>query len=47
MAKKIGFDAYGESKDMPDPIQNALNSILDHMHKVDSELENIKKKNKD
>ena len=47
MAKKIGFDAYAESKDMPDPIQNALNSILDHMHKVDSELENIKKKNKD
>ena len=47
MAKKIGFDAYGESKDMPAPIKNALNSILDHMHKVDSELENIKKKNKD
>ena len=47
MAKKIGFDAYAESKDMPDPIQNALNSILDHMHKVDKELEEIKKKNKD
>ena len=47
MAKKIGFDAYAESKDMPDPIQNALNSILDHMHKVDSELEEIKKSGKD
>lgn len=50
MAKKIGFEAYAERKDMPDPIQNALDSILDHMHKTDEEmnelrrtLENIKK----
>ena len=47
MAKKIGFDAYAERKDMPDPIQNALDSILDHMHKVDEELEELKKKTKD
>ena len=44
MAKKIGFEAYAESKDMSDPIQNALDSILDHMHKVDIELEELKKK---
>jgi len=44
MAKKIGFTAYGESKDMPDPIQNALDSVLDHMHKTDLELEELKKK---
>ena len=44
MAKKIGFTAYGESKDMPDPIQNALESVLDHMHKTDLELEELKKK---
>ncbi len=44
MAKKIGFDAYAESKDMPDPIQNALDSILDHMHHVDKELQELKKK---
>ena len=44
MAKKIGFTAYAESKDMPDPIQNALDSILDHMHKTDQELEELKKK---
>ena len=44
MAKKIGFTAYGESKDMPDPIQNALDSVLDHMHKTDQELEELKKK---
>jgi serine O-acetyltransferase len=43
MAKKIGFEAYAESKDMSDPVQNALDSILDHMHKVESELEELKK----
>ena len=47
MAKKIGFTAYAESKDMPDPIQNALDSILDHMHKTDQELEELKKKLKE
>jgi serine O-acetyltransferase len=44
MAKKMGFDAYAERKDMPDPIQNALNTILDHLHKVDEDLELLKKK---
>jgi serine O-acetyltransferase len=47
MAKKIGFDAYAESKDMSDPVQNALDSILDHMHKVENELEELKKKKDD
>jgi len=44
MAKKIGFDAYAERKDMPDPIQNALDSMLDHMHSTDKEMEDLKKK---
>lgn len=44
MAKKIGFEAYAESKDMSDPIQNALDSILDHMQKVEKELDELKKK---
>lgn len=47
MAKKIGFDAYGASKDMPDPIQNALDSILDHLHKVDQKLEALGKNSED
>ena len=47
MAKKIGFDAYGASKDMPDPIQNALDTMLDHMHKVDAEMAELKKKLED
>ena len=44
MAKKIGFDAYGPTRDMPDPIQNAVDTLLDHMHKIDKELEELKSK---
>ena len=44
MARKIGFDAYGGSKDMPDPVQNAIDSLLDHMHKVDEEMEELKQR---
>lgn len=47
MAKKIGFDAYGTGKDMPDPVQNALDTMLDHMHKVDQEIEELRHKLKD
>ena len=47
MAKKIGFTAYGASSDMPDPIENAINSMLDHMHKVDEELEKLKQDKSD
>lgn len=43
MAKKIGFAAYGQSRDMPDPVENAIHTMLDHMHKVDEELEKLKK----
>ncbi len=44
MARKIGFDAYGGSQDMPDPVQNTIDALLDHMHKVDEEMEQLKKK---
>ena len=47
MAKRIGFDAYAERKDMPDPIQNALDAILDHLHQLDKELTELKNKIKD
>ncbi len=39
MAKKLGFDAYGATKDAPDPLVHAINSILDHLHGVDDRLE--------
>ena len=41
MAKKIGFDAYGQTPDMPDPVANAVDVMLDHMHSVDERLEQI------
>lgn len=43
MAKKIGFTAYAETKDVTDPVQSALDSILDHLHQVEGELEELKK----
>ncbi|MHB8534642.1 MAG: serine O-acetyltransferase [Sulfuricaulis sp.] len=38
MAKKIGFDAYGQSVDMPDPVAHAMDLMLDHMHAVDNKM---------
>lgn len=39
MAKKIGFDAYGLTREMPDPVSNAIGAMLDHLHVLDSRLE--------
>ena len=41
MAKKMGFDAYGVTKDAPDPVAHAINCILDHSHAVDNKLEQM------
>lgn len=41
MARKIGFDAYGTTRDMPDPVAHAINLMLDHMHVTDSKFEQI------
>ena len=41
IAKKIGFDAYGTSQNMPDPVANAIDCILDHLHAVDGRLEQM------
>lgn len=41
MAKKIGFDAYGTSGEMPDPVAHAINCVLDHMHSVDDKLDKM------
>ncbi len=42
MARKIGFDAYGGTKDMPDPVANAINSMLDHLHVIDKRMEEMR-----
>lgn len=41
MARKIGFDAYGMTQDMPDPLANAINCMLDHMHAMDSKMQEM------
>jgi serine O-acetyltransferase len=39
MAKRIGFDAYGATRDTPDPVAHAVNCMLDHIHLLDQRLE--------
>ncbi|MDX1810324.1 MAG: serine O-acetyltransferase [Gammaproteobacteria bacterium] len=41
IANKMGFDAYGASKDMTDPVAHAVNSILDHIHVMDERQEKM------
>ncbi|MFP5425766.1 MAG: serine O-acetyltransferase [Gammaproteobacteria bacterium] len=41
MAEKIGFDAYGVSGDMPDPVARAIGQMLDHLQAVDERLEGM------
>ena len=39
MAKKMGFDAYGATRDAPDPVAHAINCMLDHMHLIDERMQ--------
>ncbi|HSR63551.1 MAG TPA: serine O-acetyltransferase [Gammaproteobacteria bacterium] len=43
MAKRIGFDAYA-ARDMPDPVTNAIDAVLDHLHKVQVQLDEMERK---
>ncbi len=38
-AARIGFDAYGATRDAPDPVANAINRMLDHIHLMDQRME--------
>lgn len=38
LARKMGFDAYGLSRDMPDPVAGALAAMLDHIHQLDERV---------
>ncbi|MBB3191405.1 serine O-acetyltransferase [Halomonas cerina] len=39
--QKFGFDAYGVSQDMPDPVARSMQAMLDHMHAVDERIERM------
>ncbi|WP_136254029.1 serine O-acetyltransferase [Onishia niordana] len=41
MREKFGFDAYGVSQDMPDPVARSMQAMLDHMHAVDGRIEQM------
>lgn len=41
MRRKFGFDAYGISQDMPDPVARSFQAMLDHMHAVDERIEQM------
>ncbi|MBN2648081.1 MAG: serine O-acetyltransferase [Thiotrichales bacterium] len=41
MARKIGFDAYGVSEEMSDPVEKAIYSLLDHIQAQDEKLNKL------
>jgi len=41
IAEKMGFDAYGATRDAPDPVATAINRMLDHIHAMDEKMENM------
>lgn len=38
VAQRLGFDAYGVAQDMPDPVANVVDRLLDHVTEVDARL---------
>lgn len=43
IASKLGFDAYGVTRGMPDPLANAINCMLDHIHGMDLQMQEMRK----
>jgi serine O-acetyltransferase len=41
LARKLGFDAYGTTQEMPDPEAHAINLMLDHIQIMDKRLEEM------
>jgi serine O-acetyltransferase len=39
--ESFGFDAYGLSEEMPDPVARSIRSMLDHMHLVDERMNSM------
>ena len=37
--RKMGFDAYGLMRKMPDPVSRTINGVLDHIYKMDERIE--------
>jgi serine O-acetyltransferase len=41
IADKMGFDAYGATKDAEDPVAHAINCMLDHIHIMDQRMQTM------
>jgi serine O-acetyltransferase len=41
IAKTLGFDAYGLTRDMPDPVANAISAMLEHIQVLDRRLDQV------
>lgn len=41
MAEKMGFNAYGVTRDAPDPVAHAVNCMLDHIHVLENRMETM------
>ncbi|WP_286294165.1 serine O-acetyltransferase [Methylomarinovum tepidoasis] len=42
IARHLGFDAYGLSPDMPDPVAYAINRMLEHIQALDRQVEALR-----
>jgi serine O-acetyltransferase len=41
IADKMGFDAYGTTRDAPDPVAHAINCMLDHINVMDKQMHSM------
>ena len=41
LAQRIGFEAYGQAAQMPDPVAQAIDRVLDHLEGVDRRMEQL------
>jgi serine O-acetyltransferase len=41
IARKLGFDAYGATPDLPDPEAHAINRMLDHIQSLDCTIRQL------
>lgn len=46
LAENVGFDAYAAA-DMPDPISNAIDGVLDHLHDMQKKIDELEKQLKE
>ncbi|MFT5426977.1 MAG: serine O-acetyltransferase [Gammaproteobacteria bacterium] len=46
LAENVGFDAYAAA-DMPDPVSNAIDGVLDHLHNMQKKIDELEKQLKE